>query len=142
MVEESKGAILPHKNECKNSPSRLSHVPGPYKSTLQDLKTRLFAFLDARSRVDEMPDLVLSPSWTQEVELTRCWISPSRLLRPKKSSRRDAGSRLLAFLDPRIRLDEMTDLSFLRWMVLRNISVSDMAYKMKPLINCTTKGSF
>ena len=145
-MEESKEAILPlrRKKECKNSPFRL---PGPKKSTWQDLKTRLFASLDARSRVDEMPDLafssswtqevastrcrispsrflwprswvdempdlVFSPSWTQEVELTRCRISPSRLLGPNKSSWRDAGSRLLAFLDPGSRVDKMPDLVF------------------------------
>ena len=55
-----------------------------------------------------MQDLVFSSSWNQEVELTRCRISP-RLLIPKKSSWRDAGSRLLVFLDPISRVDEMPE---------------------------------
>ena len=52
-------------------------------------------FLEPRSRGDEMPDLTFLSSWTQEVEVTKCRISPSCLLGHKKSS------------------DEMPDLTFL-----------------------------
>ena len=52
------------------------------------------AVSDPRSRVDEMPDLVFLPSWTQEAKLTRC------------------RSRPLVFLDPRSRVDEMPDIVF------------------------------
>ena len=94
---------------CRISPS---HLLGTKKSSWRDAGSRLHAFLEPRGQVDEMPDLAFSPSWTQEVELTRCRISPSRLLGPKKSSWRDAGSLLLAFLDPGSWVDEMSDLSF------------------------------
>ena len=97
----------------------------PKKSRRRDLESHLLAFLHPISREDEMPDLTFSASWTQEVELTRFRISPSRLgsagrispsrlLGPKKkrSRRRDTRSRLLAFLDPRSREDDRPDLAF------------------------------
>ena len=89
-----------------------SRLLGPKKSSLRDARSRLLVFLDPRSRVDEMQDLAFSPSWTQEVELTRCRISSSHLLGPKRLSLRDARSRLLVFLDQRSRGDEMPDLAF------------------------------
>ena len=85
----------------------------PMKSNRREARSRLLAFLDQRSRVDEMLDLPSHFSSTQEVELTRCRISPSHLLGPKKSSWRDAGSHLLVFLDPRSWVNEMLDLAFL-----------------------------
>ena len=77
---------------CRISPSCLL---GPKMSRLRDAKSRLLVFLEPRSRGDEMPNLAFLSSWTQEVELTRCRISPS------------------VFLDPRSRGDEMPDLAFL-----------------------------
>ena len=60
----------------------------------------LLVFLEPRSRGDEMPDLTFLSSWTQEVEVDEMpdltflssWNSRSR-------GARDAGSRLLVFLD-------------------------------------------
>ena len=94
---------------CRILPSRLF---GAKKSSWRAAGSRLLVFLDPRSRVNEMPDLVFLPFWTQEVELTRCRISSSRLLGRRKSSWRDTGSLLLAFLNPRSRVDEMPDLAF------------------------------
>ena len=101
----------PKKSSWRDAGSRLL---GPKRSSWLDAGALLLTFLHPRSRVDEMPDLVFSSSWTQEVELTRCRISPSRFLGPKKSSSwRDGTSRLLVFLDPRSRrVDEIPHLAF------------------------------
>ena len=109
----------------------INFLLGPKKSSLQDAGSRLVAFPDPRSRGDEMPDPALSPSRTQEDEITRCRIRSCRLLKHKKCSWREAGSRLLAhvaFLDQRSRVDNMPDLTFSpscllgpRKSILRNI---------------------
>ena len=59
---------------------------GLKKSSWRDAGSRLLAFFDPRSRVDMMPYLAISFSWTQDFELTRMWFSLSRLLIPRRKS--------------------------------------------------------